>query len=46
MWVRLVCGLRNEAIQKWLYVEANVDLKKTFDIVVSIETATQRAVEL
>ncbi len=43
---RLVCGLRSEAIQRRLLVEEELKLKKAFDIVHGMETASRKASEL
>ena len=43
---QLVCGLRSEAIQKRLLTEADLDLKKAFEISQAMEAATRQAMEL
>ena len=43
---RLVCGLRNETIQRKLLTEAKLDLKKAYDLAHGMEMAFQQASEL
>ena len=43
---QLVCGLRSEAIQKYLLTEADLDLKKAFEISQAMEAATRQTMEL
>ena len=43
---RLVCGLKSETIQRKLLTEANLDLKKAYDIAHGMEMAFQQASEL
>ena len=39
---RLVCGLRNESMQKWLLSEADLTLEKAVKIAKSLEAAASR----
>ena len=43
---RLVCGLRNEAVQRRLLSEKDLRLQTAYDIAVSMETASRQASEL
>ena len=43
---RLVCGLRNEAVQRRLLSEKDLKLQTAYDIAVSMETASRQASEL
>jgi len=43
---RLVCGLRNEAIQKRLLTEEDLTFKRAIDLAVAMETAAKDATEL
>ena len=43
---RLVCGLRNETIQRKLLTEADLTLKKAYDVAHGMEMAFQQASEL
>ncbi|XP_069109851.1 uncharacterized protein [Argopecten irradians] len=43
---RLVCGLRNDNIQKKLLSEDNLTYKNALDIAIAMETASRDAVEL
>jgi len=43
---RLVCGLRNESIQKQLLSESELSFKRAIDIFVAMETAAKDASEL
>lgn len=43
---RLVCGLRNETIQKWLLTEANPRLDKAIEISTSMEMPAREAQQL
>lgn len=43
---RLVCGLRNQTIQRKLLIEADPTLKKAYNVVHGMEMAFQQASEL
>lgn len=43
---RLVCGIRDEAVQRRLLAEVDLTFKKTFDIILAAETTATQVLEL
>ena len=43
---RLVCGLREEAMQQWLLAELSLDLKKACELAQGMEAANRNAKEI